>query len=161
MSGRFSVSRPHGMDGPSLKFSKEATIWILDPFTWTNHALEQQSYMGGVLTPGDSALNRYKPLTKFDEMHIHPVALYGAHNSPRIVAQRGVFAIFGQNTIPMEKVYDNDSFPKRSLTKLVLPKNALPSMRKSILSHGITESVVFPDLEGLAKEMKREFGFEY
>jgi hypothetical protein len=34
-------------------------------------------------------------------------------------------------------------------------------MRKSILSHGITESVVFPDLEGLAKEMRREFGFEY
>jgi len=61
----------------------------------------------------------------------------------------------------MEKVYDKDVFPKRCLTRLILPKDALPSMRKSILSHGITESVVFPDLEGLAKEMKREFGFAY
>lgn len=161
MSGRFSVSRPRGQDSPDLKFSKEANIWILDPVAWTNYALAQQSYLGGVLTPGDSQLNRYRPLTKFDEMHIHAVALYGAHNSPRIVAQRGVFTIFGQNTVPMERVYDNDVFPRRSLTRVILPKDALPSMRKSILSHGITESVVFPDLEGLAKEMKREFGFEY
>jgi hypothetical protein len=61
----------------------------------------------------------------------------------------------------MERVYDVDKFPRRSLTKLILPSDALPDMRKSILSHGITESVVFPDLEGLAKEMKLEFGFEY
>lgn len=161
MSGKFSASLPKGNDGPKLKFSNEATIWILDPVAWTNHALKQQSFTGGVLTPGDSALNRYSPLTKFDDMHVNPVALYGAHNSPRIVAQRGVFTIFGQNTTSMEKVYDKDVFPKRSLTRLILPKVALPNMRRSILSHGITESVVFPDLEGLAKEMKREFGFEY
>jgi hypothetical protein len=161
MSGRFSVSRTRGTDSLELKFSREATIWILDPIAWTNYALEQQSYTGGVLTPGDTPLIRYKPLTKFDEMHNRPVALYGAHNSPRIVAQRGVFTIFGQNTISMEKVYDQDEFPRRSLTKLILSKDALPGMRKSILTHGFTESVVFPDLEGLAKEMKREFGFEY
>lgn len=161
MSGRFFATRAHGKSGLDLKFSREATIWILDPVAWTNHALKQQSYTGGVLTPGDSALNRYQPLTKFDDMPIHPVGLYGAYNSPRIVAQRGVFAIFGQNTISMEKVFDKNGFPRRSLTRVILPKGALPGMRKSILSHGITESVVFPDLEGLAKEMKREFGFEY
>ena len=31
----------------------------------------------------------------------------------------------------------------------------------SILGHGITESVVFPDLDGLAREMNREFDFTY
>jgi len=161
MSGRFFPKRAKDDDDPTLRFSKDATVWILDPVAWNNHALKQQSYVGGVLTPGDAALNRYKPLTKFDEMHTHPVALYGAHNSPRIVAQRGVFTIFGQDTVSMEKVYENDKFPKSSLTKLIFPKKALPGMRYSILSHGITESVVFPDLEGLAREMKREFGFEY
>ena len=161
MAGKFSVRRARGKSVPKLRFSQEATIWILDPKSWTNHALEQQSHTGGVLTPGDSALSSYKPLTKFDDMHGYPVALYGAHNSPRIVAQRGVFTIFGQDTIAMEKVYDSDGFPRKSLTKLILPREALPGMRTSILSHGITESVVFPDLEGLAKEMKREFGFEY
>lgn len=157
-SGRFSVR--HRKKEDVLTFATNATVWILDPVAWTNRALEQQSYVGGVLTPGDSALNRYGPLTKFDEMNLHPVALYGAHNSPRIVAQRGVFTIFGQGTVSMEKVFDAHAFPRDSLTKVILPKEALPIMRKSILNHGITESVVFPDLEGLAKEMKREFGFE-
>lgn len=160
-SGKFSVHRARGDDEPKPKFKKDAAIWILDPVAWTNHALEQQSYVGGVLTPGDTPLNAYKPPAKFDEMPIHPVALYGAHNSPRIVAQRGVFTIFGQNTESMEQAYDSDEFPSRSLTKVILPKESLAEMRKSILNHGITESVVFPDLEGLAKEMKREFGFEY
>jgi hypothetical protein len=161
MSGKFSLGRTIRGQTPNLKFSKEATIWILDPVVWTNYALKEQSYSGGVLTPGDDALTRYKPLTKFGEMNAHPVALYGAHNSPRIVAQRGVFTIFGRGTTSLEKVYDESGFPKRSLTRIILPKDALPNMRRSILSHGITESVVFPDLEGLAKEMKREFGFDY
>lgn len=160
-SGKFSVVRGRREGALNFRFRREATIWILDPVAWTNHALEQQSYQGGVLTPGDTHLNPYKPPAKFDEMPIHPVALYGAYNSPRIVAQRGVFTIFGQNTISLEDAYGRHAFPRRSLMKLILRKHCLADMRRSILSHGITESVVFPDLEGLAKEMKREFGFEY
>ena len=45
--------------------------------------------------PSDEALQSYKPLTRFPDMNVHPVAIYGAHNSPRIVAQRGCFVIFG------------------------------------------------------------------
>ena len=90
----------------------------------------------------------------------HPVALYGAHNSPRIVAQRGVFTIFGRNVVPMETSYDEDNFPPDCLIKIVLEKNLLPAMRKSVLAYGITESVVYPDLDGLAAEMRRVFGFE-
>ncbi len=160
MTSPFSVKRkaPKSAD---LSFSSDASIWSLDPVRWNNHALSQQGYDRGVLTPGDSALHPYKPLTKFDEIPIHPVALYGAHNSPRIVAQRGVFTIFGQSTMPMEQAYDKYDFPPDCLVKINLDRLALPQMRKSILNHGITESVVFPDLDGLAREMKREFRFDY
>lgn len=146
---------------PSLNFYTDASIWILDPVAWNNHALKQQSYSGGILTPGDVALNPYKPLTRFSEMNVDAVSLYGAHNSPRIVAQRGVFTIFGQKTIPMEQAYDREKYPRGCLLKVNLGRNVLPQMRRSILNQGITESVVFPDLDGLAREMKREFKFEY
>jgi hypothetical protein len=145
----------------TLKFSSDASIWILDPVAWNKHALRQQSYNSGILTPGDVPLNPYKPMTKFSDMYVDAVALYGAHNSPRIVAQRGVFTIFGQETVPMEQAYDHEKFPKSCLLKVTLDRAVLPEMRKSILNQGITESVVFPDLDGLAKEMKREFKFEY
>jgi len=89
-----------------------------------------------------------------------PVVLYGAHNSPRIVAQRGVFVLFGQNTSPMEKQFIHNNFPENCLKKVILNRSVLLNLRNSILENGITESVVSPDLEGLAKEIRRTFGFE-
>lgn len=159
-SARFNVTRRRGAEA-LLTFSTDAAIWILDPVLWNKHALRQQSYDGGVLTPGDPALHPYKPMTKFKDMYVDAVGLYGAHNSPRIVAQRGVFTIFGQKTTPMEQAYEKDKFPSNCLLKVNLDRSVLPKMRTSILNQGITESVVFPDLDGLAREMKREFKFEY
>jgi len=143
-----------------LRFSHAAVLWILDPVIWNQHSLRHQSYDGGVLVPGDDALKGYRPTPTFSSMNNHPVALYGAHNSSRIVAQRGVFTIFGQNLSPMEKVFVTEKFPANSLIKVTLTRKALPAIRRSILNQGITESVVFPDLEGLAREIKRTFGFE-
>jgi hypothetical protein len=144
----------------NLRFSHSAALWILDPVAWNRHSLHHQSYEGGILVPGDDALKGYRPTTSFSGMYNHPVALYGAHNSSRIVAQRGVFTIFGQNTNQMERVFFTENFPANSLIKVILSCRALVEIRRSVLNHGITESVVFPDLEGLSKEIKRMFGFE-
>jgi hypothetical protein len=113
-----------------------------------------------VLTPDDDALKGYKPVPSFAGMHNQPVALYGAHNSGRIVAQQGVFTIFGRDTTPMEKVFIQGGFPEQSLMKISIPKSVISTLRAAVLGHGITESVVFPDLEGLASETRRVFGFD-
>jgi hypothetical protein len=141
-------------------FENQAAVWMLDPVKWNHEALKHQTYEGGVLTPDDDALKGYRPVPKFSGMHNHPVALYGAHNSARIVAQQGSFTIFGRSTDPMESVVASEAFAEDCLIKVVIGKGALARMRKSLLNHGITESVVFPDLEGLAREIKRVFGFE-
>lgn len=144
-----------------LSFSSDAALWILDPIAWNRHALRLQRFDRGILTPSDEALQSYKPLTRFPDMNVHPVAIYGAHNSPRIVAQRGAFMIFGQSTQGMDDTYVAEIFPAACLLKVVLERDVLPSMRASVLRNGITESVVFPDLDGLSREIKRDFEFEY
>lgn len=136
-----------------------ASVWMLNPSTWNRHALKHVSFGGGVLSSDDEAIKGYKPTPKFDGMHSQPVALYGAHNSARIVAQQGVFVLFGRDAKPMEQVY-RSGFPSESLIKIIVPRTRILALRKSLLNHGITESVVFPDLESLAKETKRIFGFE-
>ena len=141
-------------------FGSNAVVWVLDPVAWNRHALRHVSFEGGVLTPDDEALKGYKPIPKFAGMHNQPVALYGAHNSARIVAQQGVFTIFGRDTKPMETVFNLDDFPSRCLLRVMLPKGRISKLRASLLNHGVTESVVFPDLEGLARETRRIFGFE-
>ena len=141
-------------------FTKSAVVWVLNPVSWNRHALSHQSYDGDVLAPGDGPLKGYKPTESFAGMTNYPVAIYGAHNSPRIVAQRGVFTIFGQITSPMEQLYETYSFPTGCLTKFILEASCIGAMREAILRHGVTESVVFPDLDGLAQEIRRTFEFE-
>jgi len=141
----------------------DAAIWILDPIAWNRKALHHIGFSGEVLALGDPPLEAYKPLTSSSTnpniMPSHPVALYGTHNSPRIVAQRGVFTIFGKDISPMEDIYISSDFPQDSLTKMIIPRAKIQSLLLSIISIGITDSVVFPDLDGLAKETKRFFGF--
>lgn len=146
--------------GGKISFNKDAVVWALNPVAWNRHALSHQSFDGGVLTPDDDALKGYKPVHPFAGMNNYPVAIYGAHNSPRIVAQRGVFTIFGQITEPMEKAYTGRGYPKDSLVKIVFDRNVLERIRASIFNHGMTESMVFPDLVGLAREIRRAFEFE-
>jgi hypothetical protein len=143
-------------------FTSDAAVWVLDPVAWNQYSLSVSllNFDGGVLSPGDEAMRRYRPAPKFAGMPNLPAALYGTHNSTRIVAQQGVFTIFGREKKPMEQVFDVEGFPDECLTKIILDKSLILQLRKSLLSHGITESLVFPDLEGLAREIKRVFGFE-
>lgn len=143
-----------------ISFPSNAALWILDPVAWNRHALKHISFSGEVLTPDDDALKGYRPTPGFSGMQNLPVAIYGAHNSARIVAQQGVFTVFGRDASEMEQAYSKGAFPINCLTRFVFAKSAIPTMRKALLNHGTTESVVFPDLEGLARETKRIFGFE-
>jgi hypothetical protein len=143
-----------------MTFKKAAAVWVLSPVAWNRHALSHQSFDGGVLTPDDDALKGYRPAQPFKGMNNFPVAIYGAHNSPRIVAQRGVFTIFGQNTEPMDRAYTSQGFPQDSLVKIVFDTNIIQKLRDSVFHHGMTESMVFPDLDGLAREIRRAFEFE-
>jgi hypothetical protein len=141
-------------------FWGDACIWLLDPVQWNKHSISLKSFPGSVLTTDDPNAGAYKPVGNVSTMKPSPIALYGSHNSQRIVAQRGVFVCFGKDTKPMEVAYEVESFPTDCLRKVVLRRGRLPHLYEALRRHGITDSVVFPDLDGLAREIKREFSFE-
>jgi FRG domain len=137
-----------------------AAVWILQPAAWNQAALADISYDGAILSIGNDALDSYRPSAKPQFMKVVPVGLYGIHNSPRIVAQRGVFTIFGKATTPMEETFYHGDFQSEALMKVEIPAATIPQLRESLFAIGITDSVVYPDLSGLAMELKRYFGFE-
>jgi hypothetical protein len=141
------------------RYSSDAVLWILHPDRWNQHALSYVSYKGGALVPGDSFLTPYAPNGSFTQMNDHPVAIYGTHNSARIVAQQGVFTIFGASTQPMEEAWVKLGCPDGVLHRIVIPSSKIATVRNALLGHGITESTIYPDLEGLARDIKRHFGF--
>lgn len=89
-----------------------------------------------------------------------PVAILGIHNSPRIVAQRGSFTLFGKSLSPMEDIYTSHDFPVDTLSKIIIPATSIGALIDKLVWMGISDSVIYPDLEGLAKETKRQFGYE-
>jgi hypothetical protein len=137
----------------------DAALWMCDPIGWNQAALDHISYKGGVLDESNQLLRSYAPGMPVAQMPMHPIMIYGTYNSPRIVAQRGGFALFGQGIEPMEEVHKLGKFPSGVLTKIIIEKERVEEIRASLFRKGFTESVVFPDLDGLAKEIRRVFGF--
>jgi len=147
------------LNGGTSPKQTDASLWMCDPIGWNRAALNHLSYTRGILDESSPEVRTYAPGTAFDQIPMQPVMIYGTYNSPRIVAQRGGFSLFGQGTKPMEEVFSESSFPSKSLMKIVIKKEYVSDIRISLFRKGFSESVVFPDLDGLAKEIRREFGF--
>lgn len=140
-------------------YTDDAAVWILSPPKWNQCVFNNISYRGGAMSPSEATVGSYKPNTDAQFMHENPVAILGIHNSPRIVAQRGSFCLFGKSLTPMEAIYQNGIFEQDTLKKLVIPSSIIEELLDKLVWMGITDSVIYPDLEGLAKETKRLFGF--
>jgi hypothetical protein len=145
----------------------DAAVWILDPIAWNTAVYKGTRFKGEVLAPKDSRLNRYTPKEVYDSStNSPPVAMRGAHNSARIVAQQGFFTIFGPEKRALEQIFSeqkNDAglamFPNNCLAKLLIPRANIANMKKEMFALGISEATIYPDLEGLAIELKRICGF--
>jgi hypothetical protein len=145
--------------GAGTIYTTDAAIWALDPASWNSKAVPFTPPIGIISPPNDDALNGYLPKEDISRRRPDPVALYGSYNSPRIVAQRGAFCLFGKNVTPMETAYVNAGYPQDCLMKLEIPANKIAPLLASLMRIGITDSVVYPDLPGLAMEIKRQFGY--
>jgi hypothetical protein len=157
--GLFFALTSAKIDHNTGEADKPAAVWVLQPEAWNRQALSDVSYDGGVLSMGNSLLASYRPEAPSDEMRVAPVAMFGLHNSPRIVAQRGVFTIFGKDVRPMEEVFASTGFDATTLVKLQIPGHCIGALRESLAAIGVTDSVVYPDLGGLALELKRHYGY--
>lgn len=140
-------------------FKGDAAVWILNTRLWNGKVLSP-FWKGRVVAVPDNPLEGYAPTSDLGRLPAEPVAMAGLHNSQRIVAQRGAFTIFGHLNWPMEKIFEDKGFPLDSLIKVVLPEKDLPKIRDSLFGIGYADSMIYPDLTGLAKEIKRQFGFE-
>jgi hypothetical protein len=74
------------------------------------------------------------------------------HVTRRIAAQRSRFMIFG--TDPLWLVNLSKQRGSR-LMEIKIPKKAIDDIRRELKDAGITESVVYPDFDGLGRELKQ------
>ena len=81
--------------------------------------------------------------------------MFGAHNSARIVAQRGTFMVWGNDPRPLEE------FASEQTARLwKMPVNGSRQHVARALRHlGFSETMVFPELPSLGAELGRTEGW--
>jgi len=126
-------------------------VWVVDPVAWNRSRLTEHED-AHILTTSDSELDPYEP-KKDRKRQKSPVAMYGTHNSQRIVSQRGTFFVWGSDASPMEEIaagVDSETF---------LWKIELSGERAKLLDDlrgiGVSETTLFPEMTALADELNR------
>lgn len=142
------------------KPKNDVALWLCDPVAWNQTALSHISFPGGILDENCEEIKAYSPSSDIDQRATIPVMIYGTHNSPRIVAQRGVFALFGKGIDSMNKIYQESHFSAGALQKIVIEKNDIDEVLLSLYRKGFSESTIYPDLFGLSLEIRRNFGYQ-
>jgi FRG domain/SET domain len=133
----------------------DAAVWVLDPFQLNKKVVGKAE----VIPTGD-------PGTAKDDKRRYerwlgdrfargrwprkPVAIYPGHIMRRIGAQRSCFTIHGLDRRPLELIARRSGIFVR---KIVIPSWNVTSMRRTLETCGIDETTVFPDLEGLSRQV--------
>lgn len=131
-------------------------IWCVDPIAWNRSTPVLSEYGDSihVLTTSDDELEAYRPETT-KRRNKSPVAMFGTHNSRRIVAQRGTFMVWGSDPRSLEEFAEESS---GALWRLTI-RGERPSLARDLSSLGFGETMVFPELSALATELSRTEGW--
>lgn len=136
-----------------------SSVWILDPIHMNRVATSGQEGEATILGAFADELQGYAPRREGKAVNrLLPLAIYGIHNSPRIVAQRGTFTLFGKDTTPIEE-NPQISGADGCVQKIVITKDGKREMFTDLFGVGISDSVVYPDLDGLGRELRNRKGF--
>ncbi len=143
-------------------------VWMLNP-SWLNLVNDATRDNGDtgesksmVLYTDCRAMGKYQQDAVVHDHYLDehdladlPVAVFPPHIDRRIVAQRSVFTLHGQQQDGFGVI--SKKHPDAQLCKVRINPVERAKMLKDLNRAGITETIIFPDLEGLAREIQAEY----
>ena len=138
----------------------DAAVWVIDPVELNKKTFPNRINAARVLGAYAKDLQGLLPAPTIDGIEITtPCAIYGIHNTPRIVAQRGSFILYGRDTSSMEDQKTLKLMEDKVLRKIVVKGTSKREIFSHLFNMGISDSVVYPDLDGLSREIRNRRGF--
>jgi hypothetical protein len=132
---------------------KDAAIWCLDPIKLNRDFVKSLNPAEPIPNITDKTVRRIQIYEDAEIPVDFPIAVYGPLNNERIVAQKGVFTLF-----PFKEKFKLEDLPNVEvfLMKLLIKSDKVDFIKNQLITMGITENNVYPGLESIAKEIKRE-----
>jgi len=137
----FAVSNHHEGD--------DVGLYILNPIELNKYS----SKIGIPIVPGEcmglSYIDNY--IKKIPFPPTYPIAIKSNFINERIMAQRGMFTVHGDDLTDLEKLC-----PK-AVKKFVIANKAVPEIKEFLEIANINEFTVFPDLHGLSDYINKKY----
>ena len=113
-----------------------------------------------VYLPGNHSLRKValeRPSTGVHkpELPLEPLVLEFPQITRRVAAQRSRFMVFGSSASWLRKWTTRAD---ATVWRIAIPKSSVATMKIQLRDAGITESVIFPDLDGLGRELDQLWG---
>ena len=138
----------------------DACVWVLNPYEMNSRSLKKEE----ILPPGSIGLSKkeeellgtwlpprfgQKASLKVKD----PVAIYPTHIARRISTQRSCFTVHGTDREGIDKLH----VKKGPLIKIVIPSYDVLTVKQGLITAGVDEVTIFPDLDGLGRAVKEKW----
>jgi hypothetical protein len=147
----------------ALENETPAVVWMLNPLELNalsggqperRHHLPRQFPLPWYGQDNPAFKNLRAAWEESDEHAVDlPIAIYPTYVHPRLRGQRACFTVHGRSKSGMASMVTGSNI----LQRYELDPTSRDAMRRELQLLGITEAVLFPDLNGLAKDLKRRF----
>lgn len=134
-------------------------VWVLNPNSLNNYSSGLYCiYFTDPKTrdTDDEIVDEYLPT--FKKPRELPIAIVPPYVNERMSSQKSCFTVHGKNKQGFEKIYNNNK--GFQLAQLIIDPSKAQSIKNELFKMGITEATLFPDLEGLARELRHKFEME-
>jgi hypothetical protein len=132
---------------------RSPSIWIMNPFTLAKVARQSNDKRIGTfhLQADYEYFVRFLEGEQLSWPYRFPIPYRPPKLTPRIRAQRGFFTVHGEDCRPINAIFPN------VVRQVRLPSQALPDARAFLERAGINSLSMFPDYEGFARRVKRNY----
>jgi hypothetical protein len=119
----------------------DAAVYLIDPLVMNDylHGFETVKEVNEELMP---YLNRMT----------HPLAIHTTFTDARIVAQKGVFVLFGSMTHSLEYIF----WKTPHINKIIIPNAHIMEIYGELRRAGTTHFSIYPDLKGKVLDLNEE-----
>jgi hypothetical protein len=142
-----------------IELTEDACVWILKPMRLNSLAGHEGLFPGrDVREPAFQ--NLFPAFRGAVQPPPKPVCVDGQYITPRLAAQRGAFVLFGSDADGLRSQGEADlarPLEERVLSAILIPRQHVRDLRGELFYAGITEAVMFPGLDGVARELSWDF----
>lgn len=127
---------------------KKAVVWVLDPYALNKQSINREEILHPTELENDYNECFFK---KKAALRGKVIAISPLRHNPRVFYQRSGFTLHSDISSPLENLYPD------VVKKITITKEAFKDAWLFLNLAGISEFVLYSDLDGLSRELNRKF----